>query len=148
MSLKDILFAKAAGGGGNPNRVEVIQGTLAEPFGDFDKGEELYAAIDNGNASAKISLDLTALQMGLDSVWGWLYKGATNTHYYSFFTGGTEFGLEGLSLGYDMAIFFPLDSEEQPGELRAQVGADYIVLNEYASLIPTTLTIIWHPLPD
>lgn len=35
-----------AGGGGNPNRVETITGTLAQPFGDYDidaLGRNLYS---------------------------------------------------------------------------------------------------------
>jgi hypothetical protein len=146
--VEQFSLMDGGGGGGNPNTVQTITGTLAEPFGDFDKGEELHTAIGNGNASAKIVLDISALQMGLNTLWGWLYQGADNEHYYSFYTSEASFGTEGLTFGFFASIFFPLDSGEYTPQLLGQVGADYLDLTEYASIIPTTLTIIWHPLPD
>lgn len=141
-------FAKeAASGGGNPNSVQTITGTLAEPWGDFDKAEELSAAIENGNASAKLTLDISVLQAGLDTIRAWLYAGVIDDQYAAFFTSAAQFDSEGITLGFEACIFFSFDGNVRSSYLEAQIGADYSDLSAYASLIPTTLTIIWHPLP-
>lgn len=65
MDVVDILYAKnkfGGSGGSNPNRVQVITGTLAEPFGDVvGLSGELYY----GNASAKIRATLGELSVDM-----------------------------------------------------------------------------------
>lgn len=53
MDFLTLAIAKkmAPGGGGNPNRVQTITGTVGSPFGAVDY-DTLKAALANGNASA------------------------------------------------------------------------------------------------
>lgn len=152
MNINDFILAGklagSGGSGGNPNSVQVITGTLAEPWGDFENGEELYSAIKSGNASAILALDISALSMGLDEVSGYLYSGAKTEHYVAFYSTNASFNLGALAMAYNAAIFYSVDGSEDSSNLEAQVGSDYHDLGTYANLIPTTLTIYSHPMPE
>lgn len=147
-------FAKeAASGGGNPNSVQVIEGTLAEPWGDvgFDA---LYEALpfynDDGtiiarNATAIIKLDGANLGMGTAI----LPLHSTKTESNDFIVGD---GFNTASGGFLAATGIWNEDGVYEADVyqgSVQDGA-YVDTNvkAYASLIPTTLTIIWHPLPD
>lgn len=145
MSLKDLLFAKAAGGGGggNPNRVEVIQGTLDNPFTGWTKAEygEFLDAYYDGNASATMSVDATVIGYAeADLVLEPFYVEPS----FSFCTIGND-GAIALTVSY----FGNFEEIPLLATASGYTTADGVIdFREYASLIPTTLTIIWHPLPD
>lgn len=147
-------FAKeAASGGGNPNRVQTITGTLAEPWGDvgFDALFEALPLYHDDttttarNATAIIRIDGTSLGMG---------SAKLPLHSY-------ESGLSDFIYGDGIAILAKgfLAAEggwKKDGICEANIytgsSQDWTYtetdIEAYASAIPTTLTIIWHPLPD
>ena len=151
MSLRDLLFAKA-GGGGNPNRVDVIQGTLANPFGSMtpDEVASLQADLRFGGASAILEVDGTPIGAALFSAAIFAYGAGEEIGAFLSFVEPTDvscfaanwtiiFGDSGAeSYSLDDAAYISGTSEE----------LTYSPLNAYASSLPTTLTIYWHPMPD
>ncbi len=151
---KDFNFVPGDEGGGNPNRVQTITGTLADPWGDvgFDALYEALPLYNNDNsivvrnATAIMLIDGTELGMGVAKLPLHSVIDSNSTEFiigdgFSFVTAGflaCESGWErdGLYSAYVIS-----------GSSQDNSYTDTDV-KEYASLIPTTLTIIWHPLPD
>lgn len=122
------------GGGSNPNTVQTITGTLANPFGSVD-ADTLGPALDSMNASATFVADASALGAGTviarlggnsDTIWG---NGAS----FDISDSVSAFGLTWVSSG--SLVFAKMFS-----------GGNVIDISTYASMIPTTLTVVWHPL--
>lgn len=136
-------FAKeaAGGGGGNPNRVQTITGTLADPWGDLDY-QELFDALSNNNASCRLVADLTAL--GMPNIETLLYANE-NEDAPSAYSSGAVIGSSEIYECYQ-AIWHYVDGDLV--RFGAVLSGVYQNLLSYASAIPTTITIIWHPLPD
>lgn len=141
MSFKDLLFVKAGGGGGgNPNSVQTITGTVDSTFGDVDT-LDLFQKIVTGDASAQITIDATAIgigvlapaPVGVDQ--STLYCCGFDTSYVS--TIGKTFLLVWGKNNGDIAF----------AATWPQGGGAGTDLMPYASMVNTTLTIIWHPLP-
>lgn len=145
---RDFNFVPGDEGGGNPNRVETITGTLADPWGDFDDAKELNTALHDGNASAYLALDISALQVGYNEIVEPLIGTSMASDYASFKSSGADLSSVGLDYATAVIIYFNFDDVVRPPQLYAQVGDTFADLSDYASLIPTTLTIIWHPLPE
>lgn len=155
MSLfRELALAKGfSGGGGNPNRVQTITGTLDDPWGDvgFDALFEALPhyndddTITARNATAIIKIDGTALGMGSAKLPLRSYDGGLR----KFING------DGIST-WDYGFLAAVSSWEKDGIYEANIytgsSQDWTYtktdVEEYASVIPTTLTIIWHPLPD
>lgn len=144
---KIVEILENGGGGGNPNRVETITGTLAEPWGDV--GSELCEAIIENNANAWLLVDASALGYGTINYPIMADAGLLKASIASTGSNGCNVseaqwyetdtaGVYRFSFAYNVIA----DNESDPPTV--------VVLNleEYAEYIPTTLTIIWHPLPD
>lgn len=143
MDLFDIVAAKklpgGGGGGGNPNQKQVVTGTAANPFGDVDVSE-LKSAMMAGGASATIFMDTSQL------------VGSSYTIPFDTPTSATSF--LAVSNAYVDTAF---DSVNAVRGVWKDDGSVYVLdaftnghavdAEEYASMIPTVLTIIWHPLP-
>lgn len=123
------------GGGGNPNTVQTITGTVGNPWGDVDY-DELMTAIKSGDASAM--LDFTFNQIPVS-----LRLSATEEIY------GTTAQILPVSNIYLAASATWHGSN--PIEVY-MVGTDTSneIIDASATVkdIPSTLTIIWHPLPE
>lgn len=143
MINKDFLMGygagKASGGGGseNPNRVQVITGTVGHPWGDFTNDEisELQIALSNGNASAV----LTFTDNNENEYSNILYTvSPDDVAIFGFckpaIDAVLELGLAPYNTGLSFAYYF--DSSGTSDVLENIVNA------------PTTLTIYWHPMPQ
>lgn len=133
------LGQAAGGGGGNPNYVETITGTLANPWGEIDAGN-LANEIANNNANAEIAWDATAIGVGTDR--SPLYTGNDGIQ---LLVRTSRIGEPTDYAALDIAW---LTSDGELASAHALTsGAGYVDLQGYASLITTVLTIIHHPLP-
>lgn len=126
-------------GGGNPNSVQVITGTLANPFGDVNLAE-LITAFNTGGASIFIAIDATVIGQGVfpDAPMNW------TSDYGLSITGVT--GNTSELLRAALINWSSID-----GTLTYAVmytGASGTDIESYASQMPTTLTIYWHPMPE
>lgn len=131
-----------AGGGGNPNYVETITGTLANPFGDYTSSQLAYMANVENSINMFLVVDGSVLGMGVYplSMLKPLNSGDNSTLFF------------GASYLPDNAEHYMVaDVEYQSGLKRARmmVGGNTITdVMSYSSHITTTLTIIHHPMPD
>ena len=149
-------FAKeAASGGGNPNSVQTIVGTLANPWGDMSADDFIAfgEALHNNNANAIIEMDGTALGMGVANFRDFYLSNSDPTTYWVHINGGTAVtdgvGIVATVSYYNYNNEIALASAIV-GSYTCDVGEGTINTQSvfsYASLVPTTLTIIWHPLP-
>lgn len=129
-----ILGKKSGGGGSNPNTVQTVTGTMANPWGDVGF-EAIRAALATGNASAimdiqsdVLSIDTTLfLTAGVDNITA--SCGHVDTTNYFAFTG-----------------IFPTGDGAPTLRLYTK-NAGYVDGSAYASIINSTLTITWHPMP-
>lgn len=141
MNPFDICLAKqlvGESGGGNPNRVETITGTLNDPWGDVDC-EELSEALQSNNATAIIEADATALGFGT------IIQPVQKTAETNFFSNGAN--IDELT---SSVLANALAWRETTGNITRfaiYAGGTFTDALAYASLVPTTMTIIWHPLP-
>ena len=131
-----ICTVSPSGGGGNPNTLEVISSSLANPWGSAEKyleyknayGDSLYGE----NASA------------------YLYADASEIGFMVIFNPIDPYAFEGCSVDGSDSIAFYIEFDTSTGN----IASGYVVQNgvvtdltSYASMIPTDLYIIWHPLP-
>lgn len=147
MDLFDVVVAKKLGGGGggeNPNYVQTITGTVATPISEDNAGS-LFALISetifNDNATA-----IMTITVGQQTGWAYLW-GSSN---------GAQ--LEGFASMFDTDSFLTVRVVWKllGGNITVDVfesiqgaSGSYQVtdLKSMASMCPTELTIIWHPLP-
>lgn len=132
-------------GGGNPNYVQTITGTVAAPTGEDDSGN-LFASISeavfNKNATAKMSITVgqqTGWAYLLGSNNGALLQGyASLVNANSFLTMKVVWNLAGgnITVG-DFESIQGANGSYQVNDLKSM-----------ASMCTTELTIIWHPLPE
>lgn len=132
------------------NRVETIQGTLNNIFGqlDVDAQEALWESINVNNANAMLSVDASILGEGVlvIPVIPVMY-GDDYAFLVSSMSGGESVatGLSVLWAGTSIAGVLLTNA------IRADInnGVGTITnLEEYSTLLPTTLTIYWHPMPQ
>lgn len=129
-------------GDGNPNYVETIKGTLANPWGDVDIVTLASQCLTN-DATVYLLVDGTAI--GMPEVELNLQRGGISA--------GIPFGAVGLHTTGDMIylngsiIIFKLSTGAVTTAIIHNDGAITDIL-PYASNISTTITIIHHPLPD
>ena len=128
-----------SGGGGNPNYVETVTGTLANPWGSVTPAT-LQTAISGNNATALLTVDASAIGMGA------AYLVAT-----PFAQQAIAFQAVGSS-GSSVADWAAVDvAYGTNGTLTyAWINRSGAALDAtaYAQSITTTLTIIHHPLPS
>ena len=137
MDLFDVVVAKklSGGGGDNPNGVTTINGTVANPWGEFDPNN-LNKWLDSRDATAQMIITLgeqtgqAYLQAGED---GWITSSATQ---------GDNSGFLTLAVSWQNGVLNSFWT------MQGASGAyQYQDLSAMASQCPTTLTIVWHPLP-
>ena len=137
---EELKKLREAQDGGNPNYVETIEGTAANPWGDIDPAE-LRVQLANNTATARITAFLSELGGNFPD---------TTLEY------STMCGSEQL---FFMVMNFINGSPSSGGFINynvdgrlvgagAYVAPDSIDMSEYASVIRTNLTIIHHPLPE
>lgn len=148
MDLFDVVVAKKLSGGGgggvNPNLVQTITGTVATPIGEDNSGN-LFAiiskAIFNNNATAKMSITV-----GQQTGWAYLMGSSSSAQLQGF---ATMFGTD--SFLTMRVVWKLLGGNITVGVFESIQGTNgsYQVtdLKSMASMCPTELTIIWHPLP-
>lgn len=122
----------------NPNSVVTVTGTVAEPFGSIDPAE-LRTAITSNNASVKLVVD--ASQIGYNDPIRLVGNNASAGNIYFEVIGkmNSTNGIKAVVVNYDFTGAF----------YDALVAENSVVtsLKQYASLLTTTLTVIYHPLP-
>ena len=147
MDLFDIAVAKkfsGGGGGGNPNYVQTITGTAANPWGGIAK--ELHTAMVNGDASANITF-----VMGQQTLQVPLVNNIGTAGFIIRY--GNYFPSAGNIFEFYATWFFDDDTSDIIRLYDAYVieGSDgsytYTDYKNMTSMIQTTLTIVWHPLP-
>lgn len=141
--LMDVARTVAEGGGGNPNRVQTVTGTLAQPFGDYNLYASLLEAVTNGNASAQLEFVFNDVPQRLPIV-----------------PNVGDAGLVGSMASIDEAVYTAADvfwrTAGQGSEYRlvfarmvgTATGNQIVDISSMAPGISSTLTIIWHPLPE
>lgn len=122
----------------NPNSVVTVTGTVAEPFGSIDPAE-LRTAITSNNASVKLVVD--ASRIGFNDPIRLVGNNASAGNIYFEVVGKMDStnGITAATVAYDLT-----------GALYDAFMAENSVvtsLTQYASLLTTTLTVIYHPLP-
>lgn len=132
------LGQAAGGGGGNPNYVETITGTLANPFGSMTSGElkTLIQNVANGSATAilRISNMINMVLVPNESN-GLYFVGITNFDSTEF--DGYLFEYDGSNMNrYGGYCYFDISSDSVSGDITSLPGSKQ-----------TTLTVIHHPLP-
>lgn len=139
--LMEVARTVAEGGGGNPNRVQTVTGTLAQPFGDYDLYESLLDAITNGNASAQLEFVFNDVPQKLPIVPNVGTSGLTGsaTQIYEQAYGASRVLWTPDQDGYGIAFAYMVGTE---------TGNQIVDISSMAPGISSTLTIIWHPLPD
>lgn len=125
--------------GGNPNYVETIEGTLANPWGSVDPSA-LRQSVLSGDASAMLDIDATVLGFGRAKI----QMSPFNKAYIHFYgVSGASSSVEQwqvLSLDYELNGIFEVAWLLQKGTVTD--------MSDYATKLSTVLTIIHHPLPD
>lgn len=141
-------------GGGNPNSVQVITGTLDNPWGVAGVGEvnpdTLVAALNSNNANAIVEVNGTTLGFGIVNC----SVEPLDDHFHITACNVKDDSASAFEALYDyteadtmhdwsliMANALILRADDYP-------TASITNLDEYASTIPTTLTIYWHPMPE
>lgn len=132
-------------GGGNPNRIEIYEGTIANPFPlESNPGEVLQniiSAIENNNASVIVETTIGTLKGQLP---------ATADPYQNCLCG---FALSGQSASkFTSFRIFLTPSNDNVNVLifdsyQGENGSfQYTDLKSIADTCPCKLTVIWHPL--
>ena len=138
--LMEVARTVAEGGGGNPNRVEAITGTLAEPFGEHSIAE-LIEAVSQNNATVKMSVSIgqstAVLIFNANAELNSLYSGICEL---TENVDGTGTVSTGVSLIYTLEHGITFASVLMSGQ--------YMNLVPQAAYMQTETTIIWHPLPE
>lgn len=135
-----ILDKIEGGGGGNPNYIETIEGTLANPWGTHNPSD-----LWQGLVSKDISMQLSCTISDPIDLYAYPYYGAEEDpedtdaimFIYGYITGKSASLLKIYNLTY-----------EKTGGLI--IAAQVINRNrtDYDPTSPCTLTIIHHPMPD
>lgn len=138
--LFDVVVARklsGGGGGGNPNSVQTVVGTAADPWGDIDF-ETLSEALYTNNASGKLVVEQNqilgrakTLHLTGDENHNLIYgeKGdVSSTDYFALFGSWVSNGVSHLYANSN--------------------DTGFVDGTAYASMLPTTLTVVWHPLPE
>ena len=123
------------GGGENPNYTQIVTGTLTETWGEVAYSE-LSTALATGNATGILNFNASAI--GFESSYTQPLHG-TGSHIISM----------GSDINLNSSLCNLLDWNTDGTFNSGFVEADGTIsdLTEYASLISTTVTIYWHPMP-
>jgi hypothetical protein len=140
--LMEVARTVAEGGGGNPNRVETITGTLAVPFGDMKTGFEIIAAaIVSGDVHAKIEFDFNGKHAILP--------------FYAYAIGSSYvFHIDTCRVNADASysaisvVYYGDGTLESARQIGTDTQGQVVDLSPYAPYVVSELTIYWHPLPE
>ena len=139
MNIYDIAIARAlssgGGGGGNPNTVQTATGTLANPWESINISE-LATAIENKEATAYIDINASALGAGTISA-----KMSANTT-------SERLWVSGSNNTISSAYYIEWTTAGNIDEAKMLSGGNVVDISSYASVITTSLTVVWHPLPN
>ena len=139
-ALTKAIEEQGSSSGGNPNYVETIEGTMANPWGNIDFETIANKCLSNdatmylfvhGEEAGRSDIELSLQRAGMGS--GEIPFGATRGN-----------SLEGL--GGALAIYD--GSTGNAIVTTIEIGGTVTDLSETAEQIPTTLTIVHHPLPQ
>lgn len=126
---------------GNPNYVETISGTLANPWGEY-AASELFSAARGGELTMYISASVTYSESG---------TAETATMMFFPISGAPTFGFTKPGSGLN-TIYFARIGYGNTGKMSKAVAGNINTLNETQELLQipsdtaTTLTIIHHPM--
>ena len=121
----------------NPNSVMTVTGTVVAPFGSIDPAE-LHTAITSNNATALMVIDATAIGVS-DTLY--LFAQPANSASLDFQAVG---GMSGAGCSCARAAY-----SKTTGDLQAVAALTqgvYSLLTDYAAMLTTALTVIYHPL--
>lgn len=148
MDLFDIVVARklSGGGGGNPNRIEIYEGTIANPFPlESNPGEilqNIISAIENNNASVIVETTIGTLKGQLP---------ATADPYQNCLCGFALYGQAASKFTSFQIYLTPSNDNINVLAFDSYQGANgsyqYTDLKSIANTCPCKLTVIWHPLP-
>lgn len=155
ISARNLINGIEYVGGSNPNRVQVIQGTLENIFDNIpyyvlsDFGNYLL----NGTVSALITIDGTDL--GYDLITIPVYANvaysnaifADGVSYYVGESGNVKPPVLSVVIQWVWQSFFSLEVASVVTWANEST-VSVVDIKPYASQIPTTLTIYWHPMPE
>lgn len=140
MSFDPISYAMGVraggGGGGNPNYVETVEGTLANPWGSVEP-EALYTELADNAASI-----LLTASIGSNTVTLPIVADTTFSRFKAVTAADNNEGVDTYIAGYD-------ESGTLLTFVRATALSDSGSIDNLISLafaVPVTLTIIHHPL--
>lgn len=133
------LGSPGGGGGGNPNYVETIEGTLGNPWGGYSASDIFSAAL-----AKDITVYLTIHDNTNKYVLGLApdADSATRSRRFSCVTAAAS-----TSVGVVVAVYGSTGNLTRCENYSVSSGAA-AVIESIESTTPCTLTIIHHPLPD
>lgn len=127
--------------GDNPNYVETITGTLANPFGDYNIANlAVWANVDN-TVNMYMVADAGAIGL-LAYPLSWL-KPLNDTDLGKLFFGASYLPQSGNNLVAEVQY-----TSDGLSRARIMMASTITDMEPYAESITTTLTIIHHPLPE
>lgn len=136
-------ISEGGGGGGNPNYIETIEGTLANPWGSYNFRSDIMSKLTSREITCYISI------IGNDGTVKDLRPGISTsiaTRYWSDSSSANASVAFGYVLTYkangvfDHAIYYALQRNPDTG--------DNITTEDIPSDTSCTLTIIHHPMPE
>lgn len=146
--LNEAAKSISGGGGGNPNRVDTITGTLQNPFNMTPtEYADFVGALQEGGVSAVLAVDASILGFGIVDFQ--LYT--PNFEYLEpnfIVLSMSDVAFESAGTVYYIGSI--TENDPIPFNSAAVYIADTLtpISKEDAAYFPTTLTIIWHPLPE
>lgn len=132
-----LLGIAAGGGGGNPNYVETIKGTMANPWGEADY-VQLVSDVASNNATVYISVP--SMSLSFDA---YLVVDADNT----FIVSGADFSVVGDVPSLKLAARASYTSVGALSRLLMWQNGTTVDVTDQLSGAETDLTIIHHPMP-
>jgi len=134
-----ILDKIDGGGGGNPNYVETIEGTLANPWGGVDT-LALHQSVRSGDATVKLGFDATELGFGPVEVLMSPFVPDAIVFSGVMLTGTNVQSWVALTINYELDGTLAIILVLRNGTVTN--------MSQYATNLSTVLTVIHHPLPD
>lgn len=127
--------------GGNPNYVEIIKGTVANPWGGKNPND-LFIEAENNNCTLRMTIDGTAIGIGeFDTVF---YPHSASIASYWFEAIGTS-GPNASDWSIGTVAYY---ADGEFSSMRMLNSGSVINLADYASAFNSVLIIVHHPLPE
>lgn len=137
-------------GGGNPNSVQVIEGTLESVWNDLstEDASRFDEAFNQGGASAQLVCDLSNFGVGDAVKLSAYFVDASPLPTIEF---GTLYITNTPHSALEVDFVWTSDSGTGTHikllNIARFLNNEITDMSEYAPLVPTTLTIYWHPMP-